>query len=261
MTDMWLPIRHWTARLVKCRAGQQVSRVSSDPGDDLSATAVLNQVSKYKIKPGYVERESPAYFEDVPDGIVYQPDVYSLAGLLAQLVKAHYLVDLGCGSAQKLIDTSRRFSLVPIGLDYGANLVHCRNTYREGQWIEADFENPDPNLLGPDVLEQAVIICSDLIEHLRDPTSLVSLLKEWLRFARLGMISTPERDVRWGVKHNGPPPNPHHIREWNAEELDSYLKESGLTVDFVGLTRSINTAYSMWTMFALLGATQEPYVC
>ncbi len=44
MTDMWLPIRHWTARLVKCRAGQQVSRVRSDPGDDLSATAVLNQV-------------------------------------------------------------------------------------------------------------------------------------------------------------------------------------------------------------------------
>jgi hypothetical protein len=80
---MWLPIRHWTARLVKCRAGQQVSRVRSDPGDDLSATAVLNQVSKYKIKLGYVERESPAYFEDVPDGIVYQPDVYSLAGLLA----------------------------------------------------------------------------------------------------------------------------------------------------------------------------------
>ena len=110
----------------------------------------------------------------------------------------------------------------------------------------------------PDVLEQAVIICSDLIEHLRDPTSLVSLLKEWLRFARLGIISTPERDVRWGVKHNGPPPNLHHIREWNAEELDSYLKESGLTVNFLGLTRSINTAYSMWTMFALLGATQEP---
>ena len=73
---MWLPIRHCTARLVKCRAGQQVSRVRSDLGDDLSATAVLNQVSKYKIKPGYVERESPAYFEDVPDGIVYQPDVY-----------------------------------------------------------------------------------------------------------------------------------------------------------------------------------------
>jgi hypothetical protein len=80
---------------------------------------------------------------------------------------------------------------VPIGLDHGANLVHCRNSYREGQWIEADFENPDRNLLDPDVLEQAVIICSDLIEHLRDPSSLVSLLKEWLRFARLGIISLP----------------------------------------------------------------------
>jgi len=258
LTDMWLPLRHWTGRLVRDRAGQQVNRIESDPGDVRSVTSVLNRKSKYKIKSGYVERESPAYFEDVPDGIVYQPDVYALAGVLAQLIRAKYLVDLGCGSAQKLIDTSRRYSLRPIGLDHGANLVHCRNSYREGQWIEADFENPDRNLLDPDVLEQAVIICSDLIEHLRDPSSLVSLLKEWLRFARLGIVSTPERDVRWGVKHNGPPPNLHHIREWNAEELDSYLKESGLTVNFLGLTRSINTAYSMWTMFALLGATQEP---
>lgn len=255
---MWLPLKHWTGRLVKGRAGQQINPVRNDPGDVLSAIAVLDQVSKYRIKPGYLEREWPAYFEDVPDGIVYQPDVYSLAGVLAQLVGARYLVDLGCGFAQKLIDTSRRYSLLPIGLDYGANLVHCRNSYREGQWIEADFENPDRNLLGPDVLGQAVIICSDLIEHLQDPTSLVSLLKEWLRFARFGMISTPERDVRWGVKHNGPPLNRHHVREWNAEELDSYLKESGLTVNFLGLTRSKNTAYSMWTMFALLGATQEP---
>jgi hypothetical protein len=86
----------------------------------------------------------------------------------------------------------------------------------------------------------------------------VSLLREWLRFARLGLISTPERDVRWGDKHNGPPPNPHHVREWNAEELDTYLRGSGLTVNFVGLTRSKNTAYSMWTMFVLLGATKEP---
>ena len=86
----------------------------------------------------------------------------SLSGLVILLI-------WGADLAQKLIDTSRRYSLLPIGLDYGANLVHCRNSYREGQWIEADFENPDRNLLGPDVLEQAVIICSDLIEHLRDP--------------------------------------------------------------------------------------------
>jgi hypothetical protein len=32
----------------------------------------LNQVSKFGINAGYVERESPEYFEDVPDGIVYQ---------------------------------------------------------------------------------------------------------------------------------------------------------------------------------------------
>jgi 2-polyprenyl-3-methyl-5-hydroxy-6-metoxy-1,4-benzoquinol methylase len=257
LRDIWLPLRRLAGRAIK-RGGQQTKDVMADPVNVLNATSLSNQVSKYEIKPGYVEQESPGYFEDIPDGIVYQPDVYVLAGILAQLVGAHYLVDLGCGFAQKLIDTSRCYSLNPIGLDYGANLIHCRDTYPEGQWIEADFENPAHNLLGKEVLERSVIICSDLIEHLRDPTSLVSLLREWLRFARLGLISTPERDVRWGDKHNGPPPNPHHVREWNAEELDTYLRGSGLTVNFVGLTRSKNTAYSMWTMFVLLGATKEP---
>ena len=78
----------------------------ADPVNVLSVTSLSNQVSKYKIKSTYVERESPGYFEDIPDGLVYQPDVYVLAGILAQLVGARYLVDLGCGSAQKLIDTS-----------------------------------------------------------------------------------------------------------------------------------------------------------
>lgn len=154
----------------------------ADPVNVLSVTSLSNQVSKYKIKSTYVERESPGYFEDIPDGLVYHPDVYVLAGILAQLVGARYLVDVGCGSAQKLIDTSQHYSLKPIGIDYGANLIHCRSTYPECEWVQADFENPSRNLLGKEVLERSVIICSDLIEHLRDPTSLVSLLQGMAAF-------------------------------------------------------------------------------
>jgi len=245
----WQRVRSW------------VGRVIEDPPkpaghEDVSALSP----SKYKIKPGYIERDSPQYFEDVPDGTIYQPDVYELAGLLARLAGGHHLVDLGCGFGEKLVTACRRHGLMPIGMDHGKNLSHCREAYPDGKWIEVNFENPEPALLSEDVLKKSVIVCSDLVEHLKDPGPFVSVLRNWLQHAHLAVLSTPERDVRWGGTHLGPPPNPHHIREWNAEELHSYLQESGLTVNFVGLTRTKNTSYSMWTTLILLGPTKTTFV-
>ncbi len=235
-------------------AGRLIAGPAKPDGNEKMSPPSL---SRFKIKPGYIERESPQYFEDVPDGVVYQPDVYELGAQLAEMAGGHFLVDMGCGFGEKLVTACRRHSLRPIGIDHGKNLSHCRETYPEGQWIEANFENPVPGLLNAEILKKSVIVCSDLIEHLKDPGPFVSVLRYWLQFAHLAIVSTPERDVRWGTDHNGPPPNPHHIREWNAEELQSYLQDSGLSVNFVGLTRTKNTSYSMWTTLILLGPTKD----
>ena len=155
--------------------------------------------SKFKIKPGYIERNSPQYFEDVPDGTIYQPDVYELGGLLAGLAGCHYMVDMGCGFGEKLVTACRRHGLMPIGMDHGKNLSHCREAYPDGQWIEVNFENPEPGLLNEEVLKKSVIVCSDLIEHLKDPGPFVLVLRYWIQYAHLAIVSTPERDVRWGT--------------------------------------------------------------
>jgi hypothetical protein len=39
------------------------------------------------------------------------------------------------------------------------------------------------------------------------------------------MISTPERNVKRGIYHFGPPPNPHHWREWSANELHRFISK------------------------------------
>lgn len=242
----WSRVRNWASRVI-----------ANPPEGNRNNNVTAGSTSKFRIKPGYTERESPQYFEDVPDGTIYQPDVYELCARLARLGGLRHLVDLGCGFGDKLITACRHHSLMPIGMDHGKNLSHCREAYPEGQWIEVNFENPGLHLLSEDVLKQSAIVSSDLIEHLKDPGPFVSLLRHWLQFARLAVLSTPERDVRWGQDHNGPPPNPHHIREWNAQELHSYLQDGGLTVDFVGLTRTKNTSYSMWTTLVLLGPTRS----
>jgi SAM-dependent methyltransferase len=215
----------------------------------------VDRGTDFRIKPGYAEQPSPTYFVDTPTGIVYQPDVYTLAGALAHLGGARLLVDIGCGYGQKLMECARQYGLSPVGVDYGVNLAHCRATYPDGTWIEADLESAAGGIVPVDVLRPSVVVCSDVIEHLVDPTNLLRLLHECMRWARAGVLSTPERDLTRGRDHAGPPPNPTHVREWNARELVELLLGSGLAVTFVGLTRSDDHSNAMRTTLVILGPT------
>jgi hypothetical protein len=44
------------------------------------------------------------------------------------------------------------------------------------------------------------------------------------------MISTPERDLLWGVEHTGPTINKKHVREWNKNEFLRLLEHCGLSI-------------------------------
>lgn len=199
------------------------------------------------IKDGYVENTGVCYFVDdatVTRGIVFQPDVYTFAEWVAEMVAADRIIDVGCGWADKLAGIHdrqlERFSYV--GIDFGSNIEHCRQAYGWGKWVEADLE------AGCDIeciYEPTVIICSDVIEHLADPTSLVRSLAT--SGADAIIISTPERDVQYGAQHFGPPQNPCHVREWNGAELAAYLTQEGLTVRHVGLTRGNDRGTAMAT--------------
>jgi hypothetical protein len=84
-------------------------------------------MSEFSIKAGYVARREPAYFIDHIPNVVFQPDVYTLAELLAELAGVSTIIDVGCGQAGKLLDLSVRhpeWSLV--GIDYGPNLSACQ---------------------------------------------------------------------------------------------------------------------------------------
>ncbi|MEJ6021297.1 methyltransferase domain-containing protein [Ramlibacter sp. PS4R-6] len=215
--------------------------------------------SRFGIKASYLHRERAVYFEDDDESVVYQPDVYMLAAHLGRLAGARYLVDIGCGAGRKLIETAEATGMVPIGIDCGSNLERSRAARPHWQWLEVDLEQPAGSLLPEEVLRQAVLVCADVIEHLNDPTGLVGLLREWMRAARVGVLTTPERDLEYGIGHRGPPPNLRHVREWNAAELASYLRLEGLNVPFIGLTRSNDQSPQMKTTLAILGPTSPSY--
>jgi SAM-dependent methyltransferase len=216
------------------------------------------EAMRFFIKDGYVPRIEPTYFDDAGEeqlGIVHQPHVYLFAAHLARLHGCSHVVDIGCGRAEKLAPLAPEFALV--GVDHGPNLAEARHHAPAVELIDFDLERDEPIPL-PEAARGGVLVCSDVIEHLVDPTPLLRNLRRALEHAPVAVLSTPERDLARGVEHLGPPDNPHHVREWNLAELERLLISVGLDVLFIGLTASNDDGYPKRTTLAVLEHRSEP---
>jgi SAM-dependent methyltransferase len=207
----------------------------------------------YHLKHGYRERPEPEYWVDETGDTVWQPDVYLEAAALADRVGAATLIDVGCGTAAKLAALHPGFDLV--GVDYGQNIRICRETYPFGLWLEADFDADAP-IPVPDP-RGAIVICSDVIEHVRTPERLLGQLRRLLYDGAVALIlTTPERELRRGRKHAGPPPNPAHTREWALGELRGFMRDEGLE-GYFGLTRTNDREPFLHTIFAVIPGSAD----
>lgn len=215
----------------------------------MTATATPD---RFFVPPAYVERRTPSYFEDIVDR-TWQPHVYALAAAVARRAGATHIVDIGCGRAAKLAALRGEFSVV--GIDYGSNLDHCRTNYPDGTWLEADLERTAVCPLDAGLLARSVIVCADVIEHLVDPTALLTMLAGAGTHAHAILLSTPERVRTWGPDHLGPPPNEAHIREWSLDELCTLTVHHGFVLSFAGLTASDDRTWAMNT--SLLVASRQ----
>ncbi|MEW6304181.1 MAG: glycosyltransferase family 29 protein [Verrucomicrobiota bacterium] len=216
------PLRRRSALAYEIQSEDAVQRVAGHP---------------LALPAAYQSRAEPQYFEDSvteSTGIIWQPEVYPFAGWLARELGCHRLVDVGCGRAGKLAALAGEFAIT--GLDYGSNLAYCRTHHPAGSWLEVDLEQAAPWPLPADELSGAVLICADVIEHLREPRRLLRNLRRCLEQAPALVLSTPERVLTRGARHPGPPDNPAHTREWALEELVALLQSEGLSVDYAGLT-------------------------
>ena len=130
-------------------------------------------IQDFFVRAHYRPRVTPLYFEDFdPDAKkkIYQPDVYSMAEVFATL-GVRRLFDIGCGKGEKLRPLADRFDIV--GVDIGANIEHCRRTFPVGEWIEHDLESDIELPFARNDLQDSLIICADVIEHLVNPSALL----------------------------------------------------------------------------------------
>ena len=180
-------------------------------------------VSKdYCIYNGYTSRTEFTTCEQIGHTDQFQDEVYAAARKLCVENNYKTVLDIGCGSAFKLIKYFRDKKFV--GLDLEPNLSHIKDKYPLYDFRESDFTNPP-------VESYDLIICSDVIEHLLEPDDLLDFINQ-VDFKHL-VLSTPERgriqqlqrSFGWDVATNGPPHNIMHIREWSSGELKEYLSQ------------------------------------
>lgn len=207
-------------------------------------------VDRYAIRDGYTIRPQPEYFDDDLGGVVWQPDVYGDAGRVAARLGAKRIIDVGAGDGTKLADLHPTFEL--IGIDFGANVDRSEARFPYISWRRHDLDTEDVLPLSVEELDGAVVVCSDVIEHLRAPHLLLRKLRGALDNAGAVLISSPERELWHGVRSGGPPRNVHHVREWSIREFGDLLRSSGFDHVSIGLTRSNDRTEEAFTIEALL---------
>lgn len=207
-------------------------------------------MNTYGIKPNYVSRTEPAYFDDtLPDSTSWQADVYRQAAHLARQVNIKRLIDLGCGQGGKLAPYGDSFDIA--GIDFGANIDACKRLRPGGQWVSLDLNK---QVVAAGAFRDSVVICADVIEHLPTPEYLLQTFQQACMTAAYVLVSTPDRfRVYNGHDHDGPPGNPYHVREWSHNELETLFLAQGLPVRWSGWTISNEIRPDqVWTSLIIL---------
>ena len=192
----------------------------------------------YCIKKGYVPRPSAATRDDARDALYwnrerirssdfYQYGVYRYARELARRQHAPRVVDVGCGTARKLNKLILPVATDIVGIDQESAIAYCRRTHEQGRYVSMDLEKP---VLPEDLTSADLAICSDVLEHLQDPSPVLRMVGGLVREnCGAAIFSTPDRDRLHGVRCDRAT-NPEHVREWNELEFLAFLRSEGFTI-------------------------------
>lgn len=173
-------------------------------------------MDRYCIKDGYTPRLRNRFFDDTPLKDEWQNEVYLKARAIADDRGFRTVLDIGTGSAYKLVKYFAEFET--LGMDLPRTVKWLRRTYPTRQWTDR-FEP----YTGFDL-----VICADVIEHIPDPDQVLDLIEKCR--PKVAVISTPDRSLlKRGL--SGPPGNKAHVREWDFEEFAMYIGRRFRVVD------------------------------
>lgn len=197
--------------------GQISASENNRPNDTIDSIAEENK-GKYCLDFSYKSRSEYFHYDDLEETDNWQLEVYLHVYALMKKHGYNTVADIGCGSAYKLVTYLGGFHT--IGYELPANVKILKERHPNRDWRVSDLDSEE-------VIDVDIIVCSDVIEHLVDPDSLIRfLLKQKFKYL---VLSTPERELVYSEddpRRLGPPGNLAHQREWNFQEFAAYIGRS-----------------------------------
>ncbi len=145
--------------------------------------------------------------------------------LASQFAERNKVLDIGCGEGFGSSLLSRGAESV-VGCDVSAKAINYSNLkYGDGK---AEFLVCDGTKLPFEDASFDVVVAFEVIEHIKNPSALLKVVRRTLQRKGVLVISTPKRIVP--VLRL----NPFHIREFNYQEFESLLASSFGSVEIVG---------------------------
>ena len=138
-----------------------------------------------------------------------------------------------------------------LGIDIGSNIEHCRSTYQFGTWIDHDLDRGEPLPIGRSVLPDSVVVCADVVEHLRHSMSPPSHPGRCID-GSCGSDIDPGSNSNRGDHPPRSSLNPSHIREWTRTEFASLLRWCGFESGYLTYTRPYSGAVELTTILYVL---------
>ena len=179
-------------------------------------------MDKYFLPINYIIRVNNEHYDDTMNpNDHYQKEVYVYVDELMKKKNLSKIIDIGCGSGFKLIKYLGKYETT--GFETEPCISYLRKTYPLKKWI--DSGKPEVSFSNVTNEKIDVIMASDVIEHIRDPDSLINFMKKFN--SKYYLFSTPCRqrlfEIGWRKSLLGPPENIAHVREWTFNEFKSYL--------------------------------------
>lgn len=173
--------------------------------------------------------DSPFWGEQAMETDVrYQDPVYRWAGAVARAQPLRVL-DVGCGSGDKLVRRVARHSTAWWGVDQPSAIELASARYPGGNWITGDLSD-EATWRSLRELHADLVVCADVIEHVAEPQRLLANLASVAVAGARILLSTPDRAKLEDRDPLGPPHNPRHVREWTADEMRLLIEAAGLEV-------------------------------
>lgn len=157
---------------------------------------------------------------------IYQWHVYQYALESANKYGVRSILDVGCGVGTKLASIKNKApEIACTGLDQPHAIEVCKQKFPHCDWFDVDIREMK-KVVSHDI---DLVISSDVIEHLKNPDTLLNFIKTNSSEKSKIIISTPDREKFHGAEclHS---PNPAHVREWGFSEFRSYIESKGIRI-------------------------------